>query len=177
VSACGDPVPGAPTGPSVAGFAQVRVQAPARRIRAALAPATSQAKSLSHPDFRRSVSPNSSFKPTPLRYTKHMAGTACHALCSTTRRGLTQALGITRMFSRESLARQWKTIPPLGVLALCLIYAMFALRVLIVIAPSIGEKDTNWPHHGAFYPWDFFWEIIFVLISFSVLVASSATLT
>src|SRR5690606_34798757 len=81
------------------------------------------------------------------------------------------------MFSRESLARQWKTIPPLGVLALCLIYAMFALRVLIMIAPSIGEKDTNWPHHGAFYPWDFFWETVFVLISFSVLVASSATLT
>src|SRR5690606_19198908 len=52
-------------------------------------------KSLSLPDFRRSVSPNSSFKPTPLRYTKHMAGTACHVFCSTTRRGLTQALGGT----------------------------------------------------------------------------------
>jgi hypothetical protein len=48
------------------------------------------------------------------------------------------------MFSRESLTRQWKTIPPLGVLALCLIYAMFALRVLIVIAPFIGEMDTNY---------------------------------
>ena len=37
--------------------------------------------------------PNDSFKPTPLRYAKHMAGTACHVLCSTTRRGLTQVLG------------------------------------------------------------------------------------
>src|SRR5690606_37042349 len=35
----------------------------------------------------------SSFKPTPLRYANHMAGRACHMVCSTTRRGLTQVLG------------------------------------------------------------------------------------
>ena len=33
--------------------------------------------------------PNNAFKPKPLRYAKHMAGTACHVLCSTTRLGLT----------------------------------------------------------------------------------------
>src|SRR5690606_14178663 len=38
--------------------------------------------------------PNNSFKPTPLRYANHMADTACHVLCSTTRRGLTLALGL-----------------------------------------------------------------------------------
>src|SRR5690606_23891972 len=76
------------------GFGQVQGQVPGRRARALPAPATSQAKSLSLPDFRRSVSPNSSFKPTPLRYTKHMAGAACHVLCSTTRRGLTQVLAL-----------------------------------------------------------------------------------
>src|SRR5690606_25650148 len=37
--------------------------------------------------------PNNSFKPTPLRYANHMAGRACHMVCSTTRRGLTQVLG------------------------------------------------------------------------------------
>ena len=41
----------------------------------------------------REQRPNNSFKPTPLRYAKHMAGTACHVLHSTTQRGLTQALG------------------------------------------------------------------------------------
>src|SRR3546814_9565700 len=35
--------------------------------------------------------PNNSFKPKPLRYTKGMAGKACHAFGSTTRFGLTQA--------------------------------------------------------------------------------------
>ncbi len=37
--------------------------------------------------------PNNSFKPKPLRYSKVMAGKACHAFASTTRFGLTQALG------------------------------------------------------------------------------------
>src|SRR5690606_34767077 len=40
-----------------------------------------------------SLRSNNSFKPTPLRYANHMAGTACHVLRSTTRRGLTQVLG------------------------------------------------------------------------------------
>ena len=59
-------------------------------------PALAQAKSgtrLWALPFRRKLPPNNSFKPTPLRYAKHMAGTACHVLGSTTRRGLTQALG------------------------------------------------------------------------------------
>ena len=37
--------------------------------------------------------PNNAFKPKPLRYGKGMAGKACHAFGSTTRFGLTQALG------------------------------------------------------------------------------------
>ena len=37
--------------------------------------------------------PNNAFKPKPLRYAKHMAGTACHVLRSTTRLGLTLVLG------------------------------------------------------------------------------------
>ena len=46
--------------------------------------------------------PNNAFKPTPLRSTTHMAGRACHMGCSTTRRGLTQALGFV---SRTVVAR------------------------------------------------------------------------
>ena len=41
--------------------------------------------------------PNKSFKPKPLRYANHMAGKACHVLRSTTRLGLTLALGLTWM--------------------------------------------------------------------------------
>src|SRR5690606_37313977 len=41
------------------------------------------------------VRPNNSFKPKLLRYTKCMAGRACHAFGSTTQFGLTQALGGT----------------------------------------------------------------------------------
>ena len=37
--------------------------------------------------------PNNSFKPKPLRYSKSVAEKACHAFASTTRFGLTQALG------------------------------------------------------------------------------------
>jgi hypothetical protein len=37
--------------------------------------------------------PNNSFKPNPLRYTNNMADKACHVVGSTTRVGLTQALG------------------------------------------------------------------------------------
>jgi hypothetical protein len=37
--------------------------------------------------------PNNSFKPKPLRYGKNMAEKACHVFTSTTRFGLTQALG------------------------------------------------------------------------------------
>src|SRR5690606_38945883 len=38
--------------------------------------------------------PNNSFKPNLLRYTKAMAGKACHGFGSTTQVGLTQALDI-----------------------------------------------------------------------------------
>src|SRR5690606_31851142 len=41
----------------------------------------------------RPVTPNSSFKPNPLRSTNNMAGKACHVAGSTTRVGLTQVLG------------------------------------------------------------------------------------
>src|SRR5690606_28338862 len=37
--------------------------------------------------------PNKSFKPNPLRYAKHMAGTACHVFRFTTLLGLTLVLG------------------------------------------------------------------------------------
>jgi hypothetical protein len=49
------------------------------------------------PAKRRSFSamlrPNNSFKPKPLRSGKNMAEKACHVFTSTTRFGLTQALG------------------------------------------------------------------------------------
>ncbi len=48
--------------------------------------------------------PNHSFKPTLLRYAKHMAGTACHVLRSTTQRGLTQVLGRTKQRNSERVA-------------------------------------------------------------------------
>src|SRR3546814_16178779 len=38
--------------------------------------------------------PNNAFKPTPLRYAKHMAGRACHVLGSPTRLRLTSELGL-----------------------------------------------------------------------------------
>ena len=38
--------------------------------------------------------PNKSFKPNPLRYANHMAGTACHVVRSTTLLGLTLVLGL-----------------------------------------------------------------------------------
>ena len=47
--------------------------------------------------------PNSSFKPKLLRYTKGMAGKACHAFASTTQSGLTQALGGIGGFRGEGL--------------------------------------------------------------------------
>ena len=40
------------------------------------------------------LQPNNSFKPKPLRYGKNMAEKACHVFTSTTRFGLTQALGV-----------------------------------------------------------------------------------
>ena len=43
---------------------------------------------------RSRTAPNNSFKPKLLRYTKGMAGKACHAFGSTTQFGLTQVLGI-----------------------------------------------------------------------------------
>ena len=39
--------------------------------------------------LQHGLGPNNAFKPKPLRYAKHMAGTACHVLRSTTRLGLT----------------------------------------------------------------------------------------
>ena len=42
------------------------------------------------------VTPNNSFKPNLLRYTKAMAEKACHGFVSTTQVGLTQVLGAMR---------------------------------------------------------------------------------
>ena len=44
--------------------------------------------------------PNNSFKPKPLRYAKHMADIACHVFRSTTRLGLTLALGVMAVIPR-----------------------------------------------------------------------------
>ena len=49
------------------------------------------------PGHRR---PNKSFKPKPLRYAKHMAGKACHVFSSTTRLGLTLALGALLRYTK-----------------------------------------------------------------------------
>ena len=46
--------------------------------------------------MQQSLRPNNSFKPNLLRYTKGMAGKACHAFGSTTQVGLTQALGLAK---------------------------------------------------------------------------------
>ena len=43
--------------------------------------------------LQHGLGPNNAFKPKPLRYAKHMAGTACHVLRFTTRLGLTWVLG------------------------------------------------------------------------------------
>ena len=43
--------------------------------------------------------PNNSFKPNLLRYSKNMAGKACHVLASTTQVGLIQALGLMTAFA------------------------------------------------------------------------------
>ena len=47
------------------------------------------------------LGPNNAFKPKPLRYAKHMAGTACHVLSSTTRLGLTWVLGRRAIIERS----------------------------------------------------------------------------
>jgi len=67
--------------------------------------------------------------------------------------------------------------PPIGVLILCIAYVALASRELIGIAPHVGEINTNWPHHGVFYQWDFFWKIVFVLIFASVLITSIVSAT
>ena len=48
--------------------------------------------------LRHILQANNSFKPKPLRSTKGMAEIACHAFGSTTRFGLTQALGVEMPF-------------------------------------------------------------------------------
>lgn len=57
----------------------------------------------------RAAAYNNSFKPNPLRYTNNMAGRACHVVASTTRVGLTQALGpegqIRRAEAKEPAGR------------------------------------------------------------------------
>src|SRR5690606_6631987 len=49
--------------------------------------------------LQHGLGPNNAFKPKPLRYAKHMAGTACHVLRFTTRLGLTWVLGPSHMLS------------------------------------------------------------------------------
>src|SRR3546814_10485132 len=69
-----------------------------------------------------SETPNNSFKPNLLRYTKAMAEKACHGFGSTTQVGLTQALGLkgtityvgkkTRRWlsvRRRSVCSHWRT--------------------------------------------------------------------
>ena len=60
--------------------------------------------------LQHGLGPNNAFKPKPLRYAKHMAGTACHVLRFTTRLGLTWVLnnksgapvGVRSCLTRES---------------------------------------------------------------------------
>src|SRR5690606_18312040 len=59
-------------------------------------------------------------KPTPLRYANHMAGRACHMVCSTTRRGLTQVLG--RMAAVLAIV-QFALVPILLAVALAVRFA------------------------------------------------------
>src|SRR3546814_16484022 len=51
------------------------------------------------------LAPNNSFKPNLLRYTKAMAEKACHGFGSTTKVGLTQALGRRVNCMGKSLSR------------------------------------------------------------------------
>src|SRR5690606_17992938 len=55
---------------------------------------------------RSRTAPNNSFKPKLLRYTKGMAGKACHAFGSTTQFGLTQALGSMETITKLEGARR-----------------------------------------------------------------------
>ena len=73
-----------------------------------------------------SLGPNNAFKPKPLRSTKYMAEKACHVFGSTTRFGLTQALGLMSLL-----------VIPIGfVLVLVAVSLLFARR------PASG---TDWP--------------------------------
>jgi len=57
--------------------------------------------------LQHGLGPNNAFKPKPLRYAKHMAGTACHVLRFTTRLGLTWVLGRgTNVFSKPVIYMQ-----------------------------------------------------------------------
>ncbi|TWT17029.1 hypothetical protein FQY83_17505 [Luteimonas marina] len=75
------------------------------------------------------------------------------------------------------MTKRWAKFPPIGVLILCIAYVALASRELIRIVPHVGEINTSWPHHGVFHQWDFFWQIVFVLIFASVLITSIVSAT
>ena len=68
--------------------------------------------------IHRWVAPNNSFKPKPLRYTKGMAEKACHAFGSTTRFGLTQALGLMDTILRFMLLASIVAVLPAFAMAI-----------------------------------------------------------
>src|SRR3546814_6136024 len=90
-----------------------------------------------------------SFKPKPLRYANHMADTACHVLRSTTRLGLTLALGPkTSTFaspkgayvSPKQLVQEWVSRFNAGDIAgLASLYTRAAVNNPFVIAPLNGR--------------------------------------
>ena len=67
--------------------------------------------------------PNKSFKPNPLRYAKHMAGTACHVFRCPTLLGLTLVLGLAR---KAFLARVSEAARVVG--CQCFVVGLLRLR-------------------------------------------------
>ena len=86
------------------------------------------------------MGPNNSFKLKLLRYTKGMAGKACHAFGSTTQFGLTQALGRSESLWRCDMRSRIRTL-----------YKRAWFRRLIVIGATlagvgvVGSKLFGWP--------------------------------
>src|SRR5690606_16160180 len=85
--------------------------------------------------LQHGLGPNNAFKPKPLRYAKHMAGTACHVLRFTTRLGLTWVLGL--MSAIRAIERVKRPLIIVEILAIVLFAAeLLYLRSLGTYHPS-----------------------------------------
>ena len=83
--------------------------------------------------------PNKSFKPKPLRYAKHMASKACHVFRSTTRLGLTLALGIMERLPMDRSIQPHKVTKPIQLLAAWMVGLVVTNATFLTAATYISS--------------------------------------